>query len=114
MQSKGSLERIKNMLNRIRLEVLCTLLIAAPLMLAGDFVKQLTPKDVQPGAAPTLPILPALSVKGTSVLTCAIPLKELRANNPRRIDPMSLPNDVDRRIDKGIAHPPPIPVCSSN
>jgi hypothetical protein len=74
--------------------------------LAADFVKQLTPKDIQPNALPTLRI--------AAPAVCAIPLKEIKAVNPNRFDPIALPNKAGGGIDKGIAHPPPIPVCAKN
>jgi hypothetical protein len=66
--------------------------------LAGDFVKQLTPNDLKPAAKPA------------PVMTCAIPLKEIKAVNPNRMDPMTLPNH-GRNMDKGMVRPAPVPVC---
>jgi hypothetical protein len=66
--------------------------------LAADFVKKLTPNELTPAAKPT------------AAKTCAIPLKEIKAVNPNRMDPMALPNKV-RNFDKGISHAVPIPAC---
>jgi len=85
--------------NIMMMPILCAFLTA-------DFVKQLTPKDLQPNAAPT--------VRLAAPAVCAIPLKEIKAVNPNRFDPMTLPNNAGRGIDKGIAHPVPIPVCRAS
>jgi hypothetical protein len=73
-------------------------------VLAADFVKQLTPKDLKLNPPPAVHI--------AAPAACAIPLKEIKARNPNRIDPIAFP-DKGRNFDKTIAHPVPMPVCPS-
>jgi hypothetical protein len=90
------------------MKIATALLLAAPLTWAGDFVKQLTPRDFKSGGQVTLDADRLPDHRAT--ITCAIPLKEIHAGNARRIDPMERPHPY-RDIDKGIEHPVPIRIC---
>jgi hypothetical protein len=88
--------------------IACAFVLAAQLTMAGDFVKQLTPKDIKPDTKLSL-VLPGFS----ATITCAIPLKEVKAINPGRIDPIAAPTYQGRNMDKGVFRPVPVPVCPS-
>ena len=89
------------------LRAFCVVLVAAPLLMADDFLKQLTPKDfsLKP---PKIIFIP--EVKTSGPLTCAIPLKELHVPNGSGIDKIAVPN-ASGNFDKGMMHSTPITVC---
>jgi hypothetical protein len=92
------------------LRAFCIVLMAVPLLIADDFLKQLTPKDLSP-KPPEIIVIPQVKISGP--LTCAIPLKEHRVPNGSSMDKIAAPH-APENLDKGMVHPPPIPVCTEH
>ena len=106
------------------LKIFFTILMAARISVAADFIKQVNRTDPSlsgPDKLPGVATQMTFQMAGSRSNTCVIPLREVHIGTPMTFDKI-YPKPLRRftntfgsthlRIDDGIKHPVPIRVCS--